>query len=85
MKTVHHYQEIGHVIDAGTPVAFTCYSTVYVSVQCKKPPLRTVEIQMSIYVGDTCVGIAENTYPSMIALLEAFQIDDLAEIWEVLE
>ena len=30
-------------------------------------------------------GIVETEYASIVDLLDAFQIDDLAEIWEVLD
>jgi hypothetical protein len=33
--------------------------------------------------GDTCIGIMENEYTSMLAVLETFARDDREEMWEV--
>ncbi len=81
-KTVNSYQEIGVEIDAHKPCRFTCHPTAWVTVRLMSD--ERINISMMISVGDTCVGIAENEYASIEDVLEAFQIDDLEEIWEVL-
>jgi hypothetical protein len=48
-------------------------------------PENSVKVTIHLSIGDTCVGIIENEYASIIDLLDAYQIDDLEEIWEVLE
>jgi hypothetical protein len=86
MKQVFSYQEIGTLIDQGKQVVFTCHPEAGVTAVQKSPDrdtMITVTIQLSIR--DTCVGILEYEYTSMLAVLDAFDIDNLSEIWEVLE
>lgn len=85
MKEVYDYQEIGTLIDQGRRVIFTCHPEVRVSCMQKQPDSEVISVTLMVEIGDTCVGIIENQYPSMHILLEAFAIDDLSEIWEVLE
>ena len=84
-KTVNSYQEIGHVIDSCNPVVFTCHPVARVTVLQHAFPENSVKVTIHLSIGDTCVGIIENEYASIIDLLDAYQIDDLEEIWEVLE
>ncbi|MFL5586089.1 MAG: hypothetical protein ACJ8DI_00340 [Ktedonobacteraceae bacterium] len=84
-KTVSSYQEIGHLIDGCTPVVFTCHPVARVTVLQRAFPENTVKVTINLSIGDTCVGIVANEYASITDLLDAFQIDDLDEIWEVLE
>ena len=83
-KTVNNYQEIGILIDSGKPAVFTCHPEARVTVRWV-PNEDTIKATITISIGDTCVGIVETEYASSIDLLDAFQIDDLAEIWEVLD
>lgn len=85
MKTVHNYQEIGTLIDQGKQVVFTCYPQARVSAVQKHPGSEIVTVTINLAIRDTCVGIVEYEYTSMLAVLDAFDIDDLAEIWEVLD
>jgi hypothetical protein len=83
-KTVNKYQEIGILIDSGKPMVFTCHPEARVTVR-QLPNEDTIKATITISISDTCVGIVETEYASIIDLLDAFQIDDLAEIWEVLD
>lgn len=90
MKTLQSYQEAGHVIDSCNPVVFTCHPEVRVSVLQENPLTGVVKVKLFINVGNTIVGhttvgIAENEYASIDDVLEAFQINDIDEIWEVLD
>jgi len=85
MKQVYSYQEIGTLIDQRKLVAFTCHPVALVSVVQRHPDLETITVTIQFSLRDTCIGIVEHEYSSILALLEAFDIDDLAEIWEVLE
>jgi len=85
MKQTYSYQEIGTLIDQRKLVAFTCYSVARVTAVQRHPDLETITVTIQFSLRDTCVGIVEQEYSSILALLEAFDIDDLAEIWEVLE
>lgn len=84
-KTVSSYQEIGHEIDSRKMVVFTSHPTARVTVQQRPWPDSSVKITINLSIGDTCVGIMENEYANMLAVLDAFRIDDLEEVWEMLE
>jgi len=73
------------VIDSCNPVVFTCHPVARVSVLQRAFPENSIKVTITLGIGDTCIGIMENEYSSIIDLLDAFQIDDLEEIWEVLE
>jgi hypothetical protein len=85
MKTVYSYQEIGTLIDQRKEVMFTCYPIARVTAVQRHPDLETITVTIQLSIRETCVGIMENEYSSILALLEAFDIDDLLEIWEVLD
>ena len=85
MKQVYSYQEIGTYIDQGREVVFTCPVQARVNAVQKSRESETITVTLMVSVGDTCVGIIENEYASMLSVLDTFSIDDLEEIWEVLE
>ena len=84
MKEVYSYQEIGTLIDQRKPVVFTCHPVARVTAVQRHPELETITVTINLSIRDTCIGIMENEYPSQLALLEAFDLNDLEEIWEVL-
>lgn len=83
MKQVYSYQEIGTLIDQGRRVVFTCYPEARVSAIQKHRESDSVTVTITLCIRDTCVGIVEYEYASMLAVLDAFDIDDLEEVWEV--
>ncbi|MEO8955773.1 MAG: hypothetical protein ABI396_02300 [Ktedonobacteraceae bacterium] len=83
MKQVYSYQEIGTLIDQGRQVVFTCYPEARVSAIQKHHDSDTVTVTINLCIRDTCVGSVEYEYSSMLAVLDAFDIDDLDEMWEV--
>ncbi len=84
MKEVYSYQEIGHTIDTGQQVVFTCHPEARVTVVQKDTDSDTITVTIILSIGDTCIGIIENAYLTIGLLLDAFDINDLSEIWEVL-
>ena len=91
MKQVYDYQEIGVEIDQGKLALFTCHPVARVSVQQKSGDTQAnpevdqyIHVIITLSIGDTVVGLVENDYASMIDLLDAFQINDTEEIWEML-
>ncbi len=85
MKEVYSDQEIGTLIDQRKTVAFTCHPEARVTVVQKHPDLETITVTTRLSIQGECVGIVEYEYASILAVLEAFDIGDLSEIWEVLE
>lgn len=85
MKEVFSYQEIGTLIDQRKPVAFTCPVLARVTAVQKHHDIATITVTLQISIRDTCIGIVESEYTSIVAVLEAFDIDDLSEMWEVLK
>ena len=86
-KTIQNYQEAGHEIDSSHHVVFTCHPTARFAVYKEPWPSEQIKVTTYLTIGnqDGCVGIAEQTYASVEALLDAYQINDLYEIWEVLD
>jgi hypothetical protein len=84
MKQVYSYQELGTFIDRGKPMVFTCHPEARVSTVQKDKDCDTVTVTINLPIRDTCVGLVEDEYTSMLAVLDAFDIDESAEIWEVL-
>ncbi|HZS78230.1 MAG TPA: hypothetical protein VFA41_16580 [Ktedonobacteraceae bacterium] len=84
MKRVYSYQEIGTLIDQGKQAIFTCHTIVRVSCVKKDPGSETITVILTALIRDTCVGVLEQEYSSIEEVLEAFDIDDFEELWEVL-
>ncbi len=85
MKQVYSYQEIGTLIDRGKPMVFTCHPEARVSTVQKDKGSGTVTVTLRLSIRDTCVGMVEDAYTSILAVLDAFDIDESAEIWEALD
>jgi hypothetical protein len=84
VKQLYSYQEIGTLIDQGKQVRFTCSPQARVSAVQKQRESDTVTITLNLSIRDVCVGIVDYEYASIADVLEAFDIDEQAEIWEVL-
>lgn len=84
MKQIYRYQEIGTLIDQGRQVVFTCYPEARVSARQNHRESDTVTVTINLCIRDTCVGIVEYEYSSMLAVLDAFDVDEQAELWQVL-
>jgi hypothetical protein len=85
MKQVFNYQEIGTLIDQGKQVVFTCYPQARVTAIQRHPDSDTVTVTLNLSIRETRVGMVTYEYTSMLAVLDAFDIEDLAEIWELVD
>ncbi len=83
MKELFSYQEIGTLIDQGQQASFTRHIVAHVSVSQDSPSVETVKAIILLSLGKYNIGVAEMTYTDISELLEAFEIDDKEEIWEV--
>lgn len=81
MKTVHKRSEVEKAIEKGTPVAFS--TSVQVTVTVRQVEDAT-QATLVLRVGDAYIGEIQADYTSVDAIMEAFQLDDEAEIWEIL-
>ena len=84
-KTVYSYQEIGHLIDSCERVLFTCHPVARVTAVQQPWPNASIKVTINLSLGDTHLGTVETDYASITDLLDAFQIDDIDEIWEALD
>jgi len=91
MKKLYDYQEIGTEIDQGKLALFTCHPVARVSVQQKSGDSQAnpeiseyIHVIIALSIGDTSLDIMEVDYPDMETLMEAFQINDTEELWEML-
>ena len=84
MKQVYSYQEIGTLIDQGKQVAFTRTVQTHITAIQKCRENDEITVSIALCVGEYVIAELETTYPRIEALLDAFDIGDLEEIWEVL-
>ena len=82
-KTLNSYQEIGTLIEQGKRVLFTCHPEARVTAVQQHRDSDSITVTVNLFIRDTCIGNVEYEYDSILAVLEAFDIDDLEEIWEV--
>ena len=82
-RTLFSAQEEGWRIESGQIGVFEAHPTVRVSV--RKEGSNPYKVTMFINVGDKTIGIAESEYESLQALMDDFSIDDIDEMWEVLD
>jgi hypothetical protein len=83
MKELFTYQEIGTLIDQGTSATFTRHIVARVTVTQPTPDSETVKALLLLSLGQYNIGVVEMEYTDISELLEAFDIDDGEEIWEV--
>ncbi len=87
MKTLYSFQEEGWRIESDQTSVVTIHPEVRVAVRRhhNQDFDATYKTSMYINVGDKTIGIAENEYESMEALMDDLGIDDIDEVWEILE
>ena len=85
MKTLYSYPEIQHLIEQGEAVTVTCHIHAEVTAIQKRPGYDTITATIHLLGGEYVIAVVENEYPSMVSLLDAFDIDENAEQWEVRE
>jgi hypothetical protein len=83
MKEVYSYQEIQPLITKGQAISFTCHVHAELTTIQKQPGSDTVTATIHILVGEYVTAVVECEYPSIVSLLDAFDINESLEIWEV--
>ena len=83
MKELYNFAEIATLIDQGQQPSFTRSLVAHVSVSQPDPNVETVKAIMLLSHGKYNIGIVEITFIDIAELLEAFEIDDKEEVWEV--
>lgn len=84
-KTIYSYQEISALIEQGIPVAFTRQLEAHVTAiqPCDDRDRITAIMQLSL--GDYLLGEVECEFTTIAGLLDAFDIQERTELWEVVE
>jgi len=85
MKEVYSYQEISTDISQGENVAFTFHPIVHVALVRKSLESQAITATIEVYIGDECFGIFEQEYVSIQAVLNAFDLPDHVELFEIVE
>ncbi len=80
MKQVYSYQELASQIEQGQTVSFLSPLTARVRL-CQQDEKRVI-VTITFFLRDTSIGMIEDEYASIIEVLDAFDIDEAAEIWE---
>ena len=85
MKKLYNFQEIGTLIDQGQQASFTRHIVADVSISHPNPNSERIQAILLLSLGQYNIGLCEIEYEDISELLEAFDIDDGEEIWEVPE
>jgi len=83
MKEVYNHQEISELIDQGQVVVFTRQLEVRVTARRMSPGSGTITALIRFCKADYLLGELENEYATIAVLLDAFDIGELEDIWEV--
>ena len=83
MKEVYCYQEVESDIVQGETVAFTAYPTLLVRAAKNNPESEAITVTYELCIGSDSIGVFASEFPNMESLLDAFDIADHEEIWEV--
>ena len=84
MKEVYSYQDIKTDIAEGGTVAFTAHPTAYVTAIRKDRDSETITATFELCIGSYVIAEFTCEFPNIEKLLDAFDIADHEEIWEVL-
>ncbi len=82
MKQVYSYSEVGALIEQRTKTIFTRSALVRVSVM-KPSKSHTIKVSINLLIGSYSIGVFQCTYKNILELLEAFDINENDEIFEV--
>ena len=83
MKQVYSYNEVGARIEQRTKTIFTRSAFVRVSVMKPSGKSHTIKVSINLLIGSYSIGVFQCTYKNMLELLEAFDINENEEIFEV--
>jgi hypothetical protein len=72
---MYRYQERGPHRDQGREVVCTCSVTARGTAVQQSRERKTLTVLLMLSVGDTCIGIIENEYASVLAVLDTFARD----------
>lgn len=81
MKQLGNFQEVGPDLDQGKTGRFQLAVKATVDVQVLSD--EEVMVTTTYSLGDVHLGKTEIPYPSLDAVLEAYQIDEREEIWQI--
>jgi hypothetical protein len=83
MKEVYCYQEVESEIAQGETVAFTVHPTLLVRAVKNNPASEVITVSYELCIGSDSIGVFTSEFSNMESLLDAFDIADHEEIWEV--
>ena len=83
MKQVYSYSEVGAHIEQRTKTIFTRSAQVRVSVMKPGGKSHTIKVSINLLIGSSSIGVFRCTYKNILELLEAFDINENDEIFEV--
>jgi hypothetical protein len=84
-KTIYSYQEISALIEQGTSVTFRRQLEAHVTTIQPCPDCGTITAILQLSLGDSFLGEVECEFATIVGLLNAFAIDERAELWEVVQ
>ena len=83
MKEVYSYSEIGTLIEQRMKTIFTRSAQVRVSVMKPSAKSHTIKVSMNLLIGSYSIAVFQSTYKNILELLEAYDINENEEIFEV--
>lgn len=84
MKQVYSYQEAANLIESGQVVKFIYPLRVEVTATKKLEGSTALHVTFVLIVGEYAIGEFASEYDSIEALLDAFDIADHQEVFEML-
>ncbi len=87
MKEVYCFQEVSTDIAQGEKVSFPFHPVIYVTLVRKSRESQeiTATIELCLYTSDDCIAIVEQTFETIQAVLNAFDLPDHVELFEMVE
>jgi hypothetical protein len=82
MKQVYSYQEVAPLIERGQAVCFTTHLDARVTAIQPRQDEERVTVTITLSIRDSFIGTVEQDFPSICAVLDTFDIDVHALIWE---
>ncbi len=83
MKQVYSYSEVGALIEQRTKTIFTRSALVRVSVIKPSGKSHTIKVSINLLISSYSIGVFQCTYKNILEFLEAFDINEQEEIFEV--
>ena len=85
MKYLYSYQEIASLVEQGQAVTFLSPLRAEVTLAKKLPNSPALQVRCVLLVGEFAIGTWTSEYDSLATVLDAFDLAEQTEVFELLE